>query len=74
MEQKILENKLSRLVRKANGNGTIKMFVNDNLFGEYDCSAEQTIDSKTPKQWLRGNLAFAKYRFKNIDNVSLKLE
>lgn len=64
---------LTSLLRKAKGKGVIKMYVNGQEYGEYDCSVEQSIDSKSPTEWLNGNLIFMKFRFGKIESVNLKL-
>lgn len=64
---------LTLLLRKARGKGVVKMYVNGQEYGEYDCSVEQSIDSKSPTDWLNGNLIFMKFRFGKIENVNLKL-
>lgn len=75
MKERISVTELMKLYKRgiANGNKSIKMFVNGEEYGEYDLTTEQTIDSKTPQAWLKGNLVFMKFRFKEINSVSLKL-
>ena len=64
---------LTLLLRKAKGKGVIKMYVNGQEYGEYDCSVEQSIDSKSPTEWLNGNLFFMQFHFGKIESVKLKL-